>query len=64
MRPGPRNAITDVPGLTVGQASDRGAKTGVSVLVGDRPMVAGVHAIGRLPKLTPMCSPHALSTEG
>lgn len=32
MRPGPRNLITDVPGLLVGQATDERAATGVTVL--------------------------------
>ncbi len=49
MRPGPRNLITDVPGLSVGQASDVAAKTGVTVVVGDAPMVAGVHVMGGAP---------------
>lgn len=30
--PGPRNAITDVPGILVGQAQDAALKTGVSVI--------------------------------
>ena len=33
--PGPRNLITDVPGLLVGQAEDPKARTGVSVIVPD-----------------------------
>lgn len=33
MRPGPRNLITDVPGLSVGQATDERAGTGVTVLL-------------------------------
>lgn len=33
--PGPRNLITDVPGLLVGQAEDAKARTGVSVIVPD-----------------------------
>ncbi len=49
MRPGPRNLITDVPGLSVGQASDARLKSGVSVVVGDAPMVAGVHIMGGAP---------------
>lgn len=32
LRPGPRNLLTDVPGLTVGNATDEAAKTGVTVL--------------------------------
>ncbi|MEM7720851.1 MAG: P1 family peptidase [Pseudomonadota bacterium] len=49
MRPGPRNAITDVAGLRVGHAQDEVVKTGVSVLVGDAPFVAGVHVMGGAP---------------
>ena len=48
-RPGARNLITDVPGLCVGNARDDGIKTGVTVLLGDRPMVAGVHVMGGAP---------------
>ena len=32
-RPGPRNLITDVPGLTVGQAQDDTVRTGVTVIL-------------------------------
>ena len=49
MRPGAENSITDVSGLTVGQATDPLIKTGVSVVVGDTPMVAGVHVMGGAP---------------
>lgn len=49
MIPGPLNLITDVPGLTVGQAQDDSIKTGVTVLVGDDPMVAGLHIMGGAP---------------
>jgi len=49
IRPGPRNLITDVAGLRVGQAQDDTIKTGVSVLVGDTPFVAGVHVMGGAP---------------
>ena len=48
-RPGARNLITDVPGLTVGNARDNRIKTGVTVLLGDQPMVAGVHVMGGAP---------------
>jgi L-aminopeptidase/D-esterase-like protein len=34
-RPGPRNLITDVPGLRVGQAEDARARTGVTAIVPD-----------------------------
>ena len=49
MKPGKRNAITDVPGLSVGQASDDALKSGVTVVVGDQPMVAGVQVMGGAP---------------
>ena len=49
MKPGPRNLITDVDGLAVGQASDAEIKTGVTALVGEQPMVAGVHVMGGAP---------------
>lgn len=48
-QPGPRNRITDVPGLSVGNAQDARLKSGVSVIVGDAPMVAGVHVMGGAP---------------
>lgn len=46
---GPRNLITDVAGLTVGQAQNDVLKSGVTVLVGDAPMVTGVHVMGGAP---------------
>ena len=49
MRPGTRNLITDVSGLKVGNASDETVKTGATVLVGDRPFVAGLHIMGGAP---------------
>ncbi|MGI9394212.1 MAG: P1 family peptidase [Boseongicola sp.] len=49
LKPGKRNTITDVPGLSVGQASDEALKSGVTVVVGDEPMVAGVHVMGGAP---------------
>ena len=48
-RPGPRNLITDVTGLKVGNAQDDHIKTGTTVLVGDRPFVASVHVMGGAP---------------
>ncbi len=49
MRPGPRNLITDVPGLLVGNAEDTGVKSGVTVLTAGSPFVAGVHVMGGAP---------------
>lgn len=48
-RPGPRNLITDVDGLSVGNAADARLKSGVTALVGDAPFVAGVHVMGGAP---------------
>lgn len=49
MTPGPGNLITDVAGLSVGQSQDVALNSGVSVVVGDVPMVAGVHVMGGAP---------------
>lgn len=46
---GPRNLITDVAGLRVGNAQDDDMKTGSTVLVGDRPFIASVHVMGGAP---------------
>ncbi len=49
MKPGKRNLITDVPGLVVGNSSDAVLKSGMTVLLGERPFVAGVHVMGGAP---------------
>ncbi|MFN3576131.1 MAG: P1 family peptidase [Tabrizicola sp.] len=49
MRPGPKNLITDVPGLRVGNADDPRLGSGVSVLTADRPFTAAVHVMGGAP---------------
>lgn len=49
MKPGPRNSITDVAGLRVGNAQDDDIKTGATVLVADRPFVAAIHVMGGAP---------------
>ncbi len=49
MHPGPRNLITDVPGLRVGNAADATIKTGATVLLGDAPFTAAVHVMGGAP---------------
>ena len=49
MRPGPRNLITDVAGLLVGNAQDSRIKTGTTVLIGERPFVASVDVMGGSP---------------
>ncbi|MFD2741506.1 P1 family peptidase [Sulfitobacter aestuarii] len=46
---GPRNLITDVPGLRVGNAQDESLKSGTTVLLGDKPFTASVHVMGGAP---------------
>lgn len=45
-RPGPRNAITDIEGLKVGNAQDIGVRTGVSVILAESPVTAAVAVAG------------------
>ena len=40
MRSGPRNLISDVAGLRVGNAAEARLKSGVTVLTGDAPFTA------------------------
>ena len=47
--PGPRNLITDVPGLRVGQAQDTGVRTGVTVILPDDRAVAACDVRGGAP---------------
>jgi D-aminopeptidase len=47
--PGPRNLITDVAGLKVGNAGDAGIKSGVTVLTAETPFTAAVHVMGGAP---------------
>lgn len=49
MTPGPRNLITDVPGVLVGNAEDHRLKTGVTVLTSEKAFVAGVAVMGGAP---------------
>jgi len=48
-RPGPRNLITDVAGLLVGNAADAGARTGVTVLLCEGGAVASADLRGGAP---------------
>lgn len=48
-RSGPRNLITDVAGLRVGNAQNDHIKTGTTVLVADTPFTASVHVMGGAP---------------
>ncbi|MDO5528466.1 MAG: P1 family peptidase [Paracoccus sp. (in: a-proteobacteria)] len=49
MTPGPRNLITDIAGLRVGNAHDERLRSGVSVLTADAPFRAAVHVMGGAP---------------
>jgi D-aminopeptidase len=49
MRPGPRNLITDVAGLRVGNAEDAAIRSGVTVLTADAPFTAAVSVMGGAP---------------
>src|SRR6266852_6660493 len=46
---GPRNSITDVPGILVGQAEDAGGISGTSVVLAEAPAVASVDVRGGAP---------------
>ena len=48
-RSGARNLITDVPGLRVGQSEDRGARSGVTVILPDERSVCAVDVRGGAP---------------
>ena len=60
--PGPRNLITDVPGLLVGQAEDRDCVTGTTVVLAERPAAAAVDVRGGAPgsRETELLDPAAL----
>ena len=62
--PGPRNLITDVPGLLVGQAEDSDGITGTTVVLAERPAVAAVDVRGGAPgsRETELLDPAALVT--
>ena len=47
--PGPRNLITDVPGILVGQAEDHTCISGTTVILAERPAVAAVDVRGGAP---------------
>jgi D-aminopeptidase len=49
MHPGPKNLITDVPGLRVGNARDDALKSGATVLTADAPFTASVKVMGGAP---------------
>jgi len=61
-RPGPRNLITDVPGLKVGQAASMAARSGVTVVLPDERSVCAVDVRGGGPgtRETDALSPETL----
>ena len=63
--PGPLNLITDVAGLTVGNAEDMDILTGVTVVVAEGPMVMAADVRGGAPgtRETPALDPEALVEE-
>lgn len=65
MKQGPRNLITDVPGLLVGNAADAALRSGTTVLTGARPFVAAVNVMGGAPgtRETDLLAPDRLVQE-
>ena len=65
MKPGCRNSITDVAGFQVGNAENHLVKTGVSVLMADRPFCAAVSIAGGAPgtRETDLLSPDKMVQE-
>ena len=49
MQPGPKNLITDIKGLRVGNAQDDALKSGCTVVTTDTPFTASVHVMGGAP---------------
>ncbi|MEC9369242.1 MAG: P1 family peptidase [Pseudomonadota bacterium] len=60
-RTGPSNLITDVPGLSVGNAHDARLRSGVTVLLADAPMTASIDVRGGAPGTR---ESHALEPDG
>lgn len=60
MSMGPRNLITDVAGLKVGQATHARIKSGVTAVICDAPTTAGVKVLGGAPgtRETDLLEPH------
>jgi L-aminopeptidase/D-esterase-like protein len=60
--PGPTNSISDVSGLRTGHSSDAKLKSGVTVVIADRPATAAVSILGGAPgtRETDLLEPHNL----
>ena len=65
MKAGPRNLITDVDGIRVGNAHDAAVKSGTTVLAADRHFTASVHVMGGAPgtRETDLLAPDKLVTD-
>ncbi|MBM1632875.1 P1 family peptidase [Sulfitobacter mediterraneus] len=65
MKPGPKNLITDVAGLLVGNAQDDVLKSGTTVVTAANPFVASVHVMGGAPgsRETDLLAPDKSVTE-
>ncbi len=65
MKIGPRNLITDVAGLRVGNAQDDTLKSGSTVLTADKPFIGAVHVMGGAPgtRETDLLAPDKLTAE-
>lgn len=65
MKPGPRNLITDVEWLLVGNSDDDLIRTGVTVLTAAAPFTAAVHVMGGAPgtRETDLLAPDRLVAE-
>jgi len=61
-KPGSKNTLTDIPGLSVGNAEDENVRTGVTVIVCDKPAIAAVDVRGGGPgtRETDALEPHNL----
>ena len=59
-RSGPLNLLTDVAGLTVGNAADARLKSGVTVVLCEAPSIAAVQVLGGAPgtRETDLLEPH------
>lgn len=49
IRPGPRNSLTDIEGLLVGNAEDHAARTGVTVVLAEQAVMAAADVRGGAP---------------
>lgn len=60
MKTGPKNLITDVAGLKVGNATDHTLRSGVTVVLCDEPATAAVQVLGGAPgtRETDLLEPH------